>query len=146
MLFRSADGVAAKIDDVARTRGLDIEIVRNGSRGMLWLEPFVEVETERGRIGYGPVAAEDVVGLIDAGMLIGEAHPLCHGIVDEIPWLARQQRVTFARVGLSDPLDLDEYRATGGLVGLERAARMDPSDVVAEVLASGLREIGRAHV
>jgi len=132
-------------DDVARAledRG--VEVVRNGSRGMLWLEPLVEVETPAGRVGYGPVAAADIPGLIDAGMLDGGEHPLCVGVVDRIDWLASQQRVTFARVGIIDPLDLDAYRETGGLRGLARAVTIPQEEVVADVLASGLRGRGGA--
>ncbi|MEY3733053.1 MAG: hypothetical protein RL347_412 [Actinomycetota bacterium] len=146
-VFVPRDSAARSIgaDDVARAleeRG--VEVVRNGSRGMLWLEPLVEVETARGRVGYGPVAAADVPGLIDAGMLDGGDHPLCVGIVDEIDWLASQQRVTFARVGIIDPLDLDAYRETGGLRGLSRAVAVPQEEVVADVLASGLRGRGGA--
>lgn len=133
-----ADEVAAALE------ASGVEVVRNGSRGMLWLEPLVEVETPAGRIGYGPAAAADIPGLLDAGMLDGGEHPLCVGVVDEIDWLASQQRVTFARVGIIDPLDLDSYRETGGLRGLERAVAIPQEEVVADVLASGLRGRGGA--
>ena len=93
-----ADEVAALIAELAAARGITVEVIRNGSRGMLWLEPFVEVQTPAGRIGYGPVAPGDVASLIDAGLLEGEDHALGHGLVEEIGWLARQQRVSFARV------------------------------------------------
>ena len=139
-----ADEVAARFAEVLDSREVSFDIVRNGSRGMLWLEPFVEVDTPAGRVGYGPVRMEDVEGLLDAGFLEGAAHPLCHGLVDDIPWLATQQRVTFARMGLYDPLDLDDYRAGGGLRGLERALAISPDEVVADVLASGLRGRGGA--
>jgi formate dehydrogenase iron-sulfur subunit len=92
----------------------DIQIVRNGSRGALWLETLVEVELPTGRIAYGPVNLKDVQSLIDADFLHGGAHPLLLGKSDEIAWLASQDRVTFARVGIIDPLSLDDYRAHGG--------------------------------
>ena len=139
-----ADEVATRLEEALTARGVDAEIVRNGSRGMLWLEPFVEVETPAGRVGYGPVGVDDVDAMLDAGLLEGRAHALSHGIVDQIPWLASQQRITFARVGLHDPLDLDDYRASGGLRGLEKALAMAPDAVVADVLASGLRGRGGA--
>ncbi|MCB1427116.1 MAG: formate dehydrogenase, partial [Notoacmeibacter sp.] len=65
-LALGADAVAAAVATQAKARGADVKIVRNGSRGMVWLEPLVEVETPAGRIAYGPVAAEDVAGLFDA--------------------------------------------------------------------------------
>jgi formate dehydrogenase iron-sulfur subunit len=139
-----ADEVAFAIEAGLRERGIDAEVVRNGSRGMLWLEPLVEVETPAGRVGYGPVAVRDVAGLLDGGLTEGAEHSLSLGLVDEIEWLASQQRVTFARVGVIDPLDLDDYRAHGGLRGLERAVGIPAEDVVADVLASGLRGRGGA--
>ncbi|MBM3688970.1 MAG: formate dehydrogenase [Actinobacteria bacterium] len=139
-----ADDVARALESALAARGIAAEIVRNGSRGMLWLEPFVEVQTPAGRIGYGPVTVEDVEPLLDAGLLEGGAYALSHGPVDQIWWLASQQRISFARVGIHDPLDLDEYRRLGGLVGLERALAMPPEEVAADVLASGLRGRGGA--
>jgi len=139
-----ADDVARMLEEALAARGVSVEIVRNGSRGMLWLEPFIEVETPGGRIGYGPVTVEDVGPLLDAGLLDGGAHALCHGPVDQIPWLASQQRVSFARVGVHDPLDLDDYRASGGLRGLQRALTMPDDEICADVLASGLRGRGGA--
>ena len=139
-----ADEVAAAIEAGLLDRGIDAEIVRNGSRGMLWLEPLVEVETAAGRVGYGPVALRDVAGLLDSGLAEGADHVLSLGLVDQIDWLASQQRVTFARVGIIDPLDLDDYRAHGGLRGLARAIAIPQQEVVADVLASGLRGRGGA--
>ena len=135
-----ADGVAASLAIHARDRSLDVTIVRNGSRGLLWLEPLVEVETTEGRIAYGPVAPGDIPSLLDAGFLTGGDHPLRHGPTDEIPWLARQQRRMFARVGVIDPLSIADHRANGGLVALERALAMAPADLVAQVTASGYSE------
>jgi len=139
-----ADTVAAHLVAGAAARGHDVRLVRNGSRGMLWLEPFVEVDVNGTRFGYGPVSSDDVDSLLDAGILEGAHHPLAHGNVDQIEWLARQQRVTFARVGVIDPLSLADYEAHGGLAGLRHALTMADDDVVAEVLASGLRGRGGA--
>ena len=139
-----ADEVAFAIEAGLRERGVDAEVVRNGSRGLLWLEPLVEVETLAGRVGYGPVTLRDVAGLLDGGLADGAPHSLSLGLVDEIEWLASQQRVTFARVGIIDPLDLDDYRAHGGLRGLERAVAIPSEEIVGDVLASGLRGRGGA--
>jgi formate dehydrogenase iron-sulfur subunit len=115
--------VEAMAGEIA-ARGLDATIVRNGSRGMHWLEPLVEVETAAGRVAYGPVKARDVASLLDAGLISGGAHPLCLGKTEEIPFLKRQTRLTFARCGVIDPLSLEDYRAHRGLLGLERAIAM----------------------
>jgi formate dehydrogenase iron-sulfur subunit len=139
-----ADSVADGVRDEARRRKLDIELVRTGSRGLFWLEPLVEVETPAGRVGYGPVAPGEITQLFDASFLNGASHPKTLGRVDELPYLAKQQRLIFARCGLTDPLSLDDYRRHGGLRGLERALAMGPKATVEEVLASGLRGRGGA--
>jgi formate dehydrogenase iron-sulfur subunit len=140
-----ADDVAAALQAACAARGVAIRLVRNGSRGMAWLEPLVEVQTAAGRIAYGPVAAEDVAGLLDAGLLQGAAHPLCQGPTDAIPYLARQQRISFARVGVIDPLSLADYESHGGWAGLRRAVAIgDGAAIVQQVTDSGLRGRGGA--
>jgi formate dehydrogenase iron-sulfur subunit len=113
-----ADEVAAELLELLGDR---VRLVRNGSRGMLWLEPLVEVETAEGRMAYGPVQPSDVVSLLDCGLLEGGDHALRLGRTDRIEWLSSQQRVTFTRVGVTDPLSPEDYVAHGGLVGLRRA-------------------------
>jgi formate dehydrogenase iron-sulfur subunit len=139
-----AERVAKAIAAEAKRRNLEITLVRNGTRGMFWLEPLVEVATPAGRIGYGPVAPADVASLFDAGFLEGGPHPLCVGLVEEVPFFKRQTRLVFARCGLADPFSLDDYRALGGLRGLERAIALGPEEIVAEVKRSGLRGRGGA--
>jgi formate dehydrogenase iron-sulfur subunit len=139
-----ADAVAAAISAAAASAGRPVRLVRNGSRGLLWLEPLVEVATARGRIAYGPVAAADVPSLVAADLWTGGDHPLRHGPTDAIPYLARQERVTFGRIGVVDPLSLDDYRHSGGLAGLGAALGRPPAELVAEVTRSGLRGRGGA--
>lgn len=139
-----ADQVAGAIEQQARDRGVNLQIVRNGSRGLLWLETLVEVVTAEGRIAYGPVNPGDVGGLFDAGFHLGRPHPLCHGPTDAIAYLKNQERLTFARVGITDPLCLDDYRRHGGFAGLARALAMAPQDIVETVTESGLRGRGGA--
>ncbi|WP_135447923.1 MULTISPECIES: formate dehydrogenase beta subunit [Tabrizicola] len=135
-----ADRIVQAILDEAAARGVEVQIIRNGSRGMVWLEPLVEVVTDAGRIGFGPMTPADVPGLF--GDLA--SHPKALGLVEELPWMKGQTRLTFARVGVIDPLSLDDYRAHGGLVGLERAKGMTKAEIVAEVTESGLRGRGGA--
>src|ERR1044071_6596083 len=134
-----ADAVARAIGDQVASRRLDVTIVRNGSRGMFWLEPLVEVETSQGRVAYGPVTVEAVPGLFDAGFLEGKPHALCLGLTEEIPYLKRQERLTFARCGIVDPLSLSDYVGRDGYKGLQRALSMTPAQIVEEVTNSGLR-------
>ncbi|MFN4018296.1 MAG: formate dehydrogenase beta subunit [Reyranella sp.] len=139
-----ADKVAAALREEARRQGIDIEIVRTGSRGLFWLEPMVEVETPGGRIAFGPVAARDVPGLLAGGLPIGPGHPLCLGRPEDIPFLKRQTRLTFARCGIIDPLSLADWRAHGGGRGLERARSLGQAKALEEVTRSGLRGRGGA--
>ena len=139
-----ADKVAKAIADLASDRGKDITIVRTGSRGMFFLEPLVEVETQAGRIGYGPVAPRDVASLFDADFLNGGAHVLRIGRPEDHPFLAGQTRLTFVRCGITDPLSLEDYAAHGGWRGLKRALEVGPAAIVTEVTQSGLRGRGGA--
>ncbi len=139
-----ADRVARTIEETARARKLDLQLVRTGSRGLLWLEPLLEVETPQGRVGYGPVSADNVASLLTDAVLKGGAHPLCIGLVEQHPYFASQQRLTFARVGVIDPLSLQQYQAHGGYQGLQQALKMSPADIVQAVTDSGLRGRGGA--
>ncbi len=139
-----ADEVAAAIANEAKKRDVEIQIVRNGSRGMLFIEPLVEVETSKGRVAYGPVSVGDVAGLFKAGFLEAKDHALGHGLTEEIPYFKTQERLTFARCGITDPLSIEDYRKHGGFEGLSKALQMKPIDIVTEVTTSGLRGRGGA--
>nr|WP_067285946.1 NADH-quinone oxidoreductase subunit NuoF [Marinobacterium profundum] len=144
-LAMGADAVAAEIARQAKTRGAQVEIIRNGSRGLFWLEPLVEVETAAGRIGFGPVDVEDVSALVEAGLFEGAGeHPLALGLVEEIPFLKNQQRLTFARSGITDPVSVEDYLALDGFRGLEKALQLSGQQIVDEIKASGLRGRGGA--
>jgi formate dehydrogenase iron-sulfur subunit len=143
-LALGADRVATALVTEAAKRGRQIHIVRNGTRGMLWLEPLVEVATDKGRVGYGPVMPEDVPGLFDAGFLAGGKHALAVGLTEEIGYFKRQERLTFARIGLTDPLSVDDYQAHDGFAGLKAALAMQPAEIVETVFGSGLRGRGGA--
>jgi len=139
-----ANEVADTILKEAARRGVDIELVRNGSRGLYWLEPLVEVTTDRGRVAYGPVTSEKVAGLFDAGFTQGKPHALHLGLTEEIPYLKNQERLTFARVGITDPRSLHDYIDHAGYRGLKAALALKPEAIVAQVTDSGLRGRGGA--
>jgi len=139
-----SDEVAAALQGAADRSNASVEIVRNGSRGLYWLEPMVEVTTAAGRIAYGPVTAADAASVLKAALSGRHGHPLHLGIAEEIPFLKRQTRLTFARCGVVDPGSLDDYCAHDGYKGLDRALRMLPAAIVEEVTQSGLRGRGGA--
>lgn len=143
-LSLGADKTAAAIMAEAQKRNIQIELIRNGSRGLFWLEPFVEVATDKGRVAYAPVQPKDVPGLFDADFLHAGAHPLNLGLTEELSWLKKQQRLTFARVGITDPVSLQDYIAHDGYKGLANALTMSGADIVKVVTDSGLRGRGGA--
>jgi formate dehydrogenase iron-sulfur subunit len=124
-----ADAVAQAFADLGHA------VERVSSWGMHWLEPLVEIDG----VGYGPAGVPDV----DA-ILHGDAAHLCIGRIEDHPFIAAQTRLTFARAGRTRPLSLDDYAATGGWTGLERAREIGAEAIVAEVTASGLRGRGGA--
>ncbi len=143
-LSLGAEEVVRAITSEATRRRQDVRIVRNGSRGMYWLEPLVEVATPNGRQAYGPVRASDIPGLFDADFLSGRAHALHQGLTESIPYFAGQQRLTFARVGITDPVSVADYEAHDGFKGLRQALTMQPADIVQAITDSGLRGRGGA--
>ncbi len=143
-LALGADAVAAAIAGEASRRGVAVELVRNGSRGLLYLEPLIEVETPSGRVGYANVEEADVASLFDAGFVEGKAHARHVGVVDDIPYLKKQQRLTFARIGITDPLSIEDYVAHEGLEGLKKALVADGAAACEALIESGLRGRGGA--
>ena len=143
-LSMGAEKVALAIGNEAKKRGLDVHIIRNGSRGLYWLETMVEVSTASGRVAYGPVKVRDVPSLFDADFAHGKAHALNLGLTEELPWLKKQQRLTFARVGITDPISLTDYIAHEGYQGLKNALSLSANEIVKTVTDSGLRGRGGA--
>ncbi len=138
---RDSGSLALGAEKVARAvANLGIEPVRNGSRGLYWLEPLLEIETAEGRIAFGPVSEKDVESILEQK----GAHPLCLGKIEDIPYLKNQERLTFSRMGVTDPLSLEDYLEHGGFSGLEKALKRDSDAIVHEVLESGLRGRGGA--
>ena len=138
-----ADEIATAIATSAAKRNVAVEIVRNGSRGMHWLEPLIEVATEKGRIAYGPIGLKDVDSILDAMVASGGDHELRIGAPEEHPFLKKQTRLTFARCGIVDPRSLDDYKAHDGYKGLAKALA-NPGGIIEEVTQSGLRGRGGA--
>jgi formate dehydrogenase iron-sulfur subunit len=138
-----AEEVTSALRAAAARQNVAVDIVRTGSRGLYWLEPMVEVHTSAGRVAYGPVVPSDAEGLLRA-ILADGPHALRHGLTEDMLWLKRQTRLTFARCGVVDPRSLDDYRAHDGFKGLQRARSVGPEAIVEQVVQSGLRGRGGA--
>ncbi|WP_158965565.1 NADH-quinone oxidoreductase subunit NuoF [Paraglaciecola sp. L3A3] len=144
-LAAGAHRISALIRAEAKNRQLDLNVIRNGSRGMFWLEPLIEVATKNGRIAYGPVTESDISSLFDAEFYLGKPnHPLCLGQTENIPYLAKQQRLTFARAGIIDPVNITDYLQYDGFKGLQKALTLSSQATIDEVTSSGLRGRGGA--
>src|SRR4029453_13525960 len=143
-LSLGAEGVAQAISMEIASRHAEARVIRNGTRGMCWMEPLVEVQTASGRAASGPGGGRDVKSLFDSGFLEGAPHPLRVGPVETIPYFGTQERLTFARVGITDPVNLDDYLANDGYKGLRRALDMGQAAIVQEVTDSGLPAAGGA--
>jgi formate dehydrogenase iron-sulfur subunit len=139
-----ANEVALEIERHAKEAGESIQIVRNGSWGASWLEPMIEVEAGDSRVAYGNVTTNDVAGLFEAGFLEGGDHPRRLGPTHEIPYLAKQDRWSFLRCGLIDPLSVENFQEHKGFTGLKKALASGPESVLEAVLKSGLRGRGGA--
>ena len=143
-LSLGADETVDAIRKLAGTAKADIRIIRTGSRGLFWLEPMVEVATPQGRIAYGPVMPEDVDAAFVTALLAGGDHALRLGKPEELSYLKGQQRVTFERCGVIDPVSIPDYLAHGGYRGLKNALTTEPAEIVKAVTESGLRGRGGA--
>ena len=139
-----ADKVYQEILNEAKNRNIDINIVRNGSRGLFWLEPMIEVETSKGRVAYGPVTISDITSLFEIEFFLGNKHPLFLGITEDIKWLKNQERLTYARVGITDPVSIEDYERLDGFKGLKNSLKLSPDEIVKEIADSGLRGRGGA--
>ena len=137
-----ADDVAVALATQAQERqlSLSLDLQRTSSRGLYWLEPLLEMDTPQGRIGFGPLTAADVPSLLDALQGESSAHPLALGLVEELPYLKTQQRLLFARAGITRPLSLEDYRAHGGFEGLTRAIALGGEQTATAVFDSGDRK------
>jgi len=139
-----ADKVYQEILNEAKKRNIDINIVRNGSRGLFWLEPMIEVETSKGRVAYGPINSSDVNSLFDSEFFLGNKHHLFLGITEDIKWLKNQERLTYARVGITDPISIEDYERLDGFRGLKNALKLSQENIIKEIADSGLRGRGGA--
>ncbi|MBT8115856.1 MAG: hypothetical protein KJP04_10755, partial [Arenicella sp.] len=139
-----ADQLAAQLQAIADQQGLQIELIRNGSRGLFWLETLVEVERGDERVALGPVSEDDAESIIQALSSDISQHPLFLGDIEQHEYFTCQQRLTFARAGRCDPLCLDHYRDQKGFEGLRKALTMQSQEIVDQVKQSGLRGRGGA--
>lgn len=144
-----ADRLAGQLQFIAEDKGLPVDVLRNGSRGLYWLEPMIEVDSEEGRVAFGPVTDNDIEELIALEFWKPEsanakAHALYLGLTEEIPFLKNQQRLNFSRAGIIQPESLEDYCAHEGFVGLRNALSLSPQKIVDAVSESGLRGRGGA--
>ena len=122
-----ADAVAAAF------AAAGVEVERVSSWGMHWMEPLVDIDG----VGYGQVSADQVPSILK-----GDAESI--GRIEDHPFIARQNRLTFARAGKTRPTSLDDYYASGGWLGLGQARAIGAEATIETIMTSGLRGRGGA--
>ena len=132
-----------RIADAIREARPDVEIIRPGSRGLYALEPLMEVDLGKGRVAYGPVNRQEALEIVSSDSPL-ETHEKYLGALDQHTLMSLQDRLTFHRVGIIEPLDIEAYESMGGWAGLHNAISLQPQDIVERVKASGLRGRGGA--
>ncbi len=121
-------------------RSLGANVKRNGSRGLYWLEPMIEIETEAGRIAFGPMSLDDVEDIT----LLDQTHEKFLGRIDDIPEIKAQNRQTFVRCGIIESLNFDDYKSHDGMLGYQKASKLSSQQIIDEIKTSGLRGRGGA--
>jgi formate dehydrogenase iron-sulfur subunit len=122
-----ADAVAAAF------AAAGVEVERVSSWGMHWMEPLVDIDG----VGYGQVSADQVPSILS-----GDVKSI--GRIEDHPFIAKQNRLTFARAGKTRPTSLDDYYASGGWLGLGQARAIGAEATIETIMASGLRGRGGA--
>ena len=127
-LSLGAQEVAESLLSTAAALGREISLTRTGSRGLFWLEPLLEVDTPAGRVAYGPLTTDDIDSILALDLEAGVCpHPRCLGLTEQIPYLAKQQRLTFSKAGVIDPGSISDYYHHHGYVGLKKFIDQDPT-------------------
>ena len=98
-LALGSDGIASLLTQLSKSRGLDLNLTRNGSRGMFWLEPLLEVDLEGIRVGFGPMTLSDVPSVLIAlesntNEVSDINHPLFLGPVENIEYFRTAGRIS----------------------------------------------------
>ncbi len=112
-----------------------------GCMGLCAAGPLVHVDAEKpGETMYQqvtPADVGDIVASLDSAPVERLRIPL------SIPFFQRQYKVALENSGLIDPERIEEYIARDGYTGLLKAiTEMTPSEVIDEIVASGLRGRG----
>ena len=134
--------IAEKITDLAQGHK-HISIIRNGSWGAFWLEPFIEIEKNGNRQGTSYLNKK-ISHLSSIEELFDDFYNSNPFNIMDIDFIKRQTRLVFSRIGLYDPLDLNQYRNSHGYKGLEKSFEIGQQQTINEIKKSGLNGRGGA--
>ena len=137
-----SDLIAEKINALTQEHK-HISIIRNGSWGAFWLEPFVEIEINGNRVGVSYLN-KDISHLTSIEEFIDDFNNSKPHNILEIDFIKQQTRLVFSRIGLDDPLDLNQYCNSGGYKGLEKSFEIGQQKTIDEIKKSGLNGRGGA--
>lgn len=131
--------------------GDDISVVLSGCLGLCNLGPHVLIYP--GEILYSGVKVEDVTEIVESHVAKGNVvdRLLFKGDFDrnkfknraELTYFAKQNRIALRNCGVINPLDINEYIARDGYVGLGKVlTTMTPQETINVMKDSGLRGRG----
>ena len=123
---------------ISNLKGIEeAEIIRNGTWGAFWLEPFIEVESEGNRVGvcYKGVDLSQLKTLNDFLSDFDNRDPFD---IRKIEFINEQKRIVFSRIGKGDPLDILFYQDQGGYDSLKTALNLNQQNVIDKIKESGL--------
>ena len=143
-------GAGATVQALERTvetsdLALDAVVIPTGCMGLCSRGPLVRVLRRGGEdTMYQAVNEEVAVDIVRSH--IRNHKPVDTNILDtSIPFFSAQERIVLANGGIIDPDRIEGYVAHGGYRALARVlTEMTPEQVVAEVVASGIRGRGGA--
>lgn len=125
----------------AHGQGHRCRVRGTGCMGLCAAGPLITVDAEKpGEIMYKQVTVGDAADIIASLDSTPVERLRCR---TDVPFFQRQKKIALENSGLIDPERIEEYIAREGYSGLMRAlTEMSPSDVIDEVVASGLRGRG----
>ena len=151
-LSSNSQEIKEKFEELVAANNLGDKVTVNivGCFGFCSQGPFVKIFPEDTL--YRLVQLEDVQEIFDKDILGGEiverllyVDPTTGEKVakqDDITFYKKQKRVSLHGGGVINPENIEEAMGYGAFQGLKRALTMEPGQVIAEVLESGLRGRG----
>ena len=131
--------------------GDHVGVKKTGCQGICELGPLVRIQKKDKVIQYTKVQVDDCAEIFERSVLGDEViesllykqKGVSYQAPEEIPFIAKQTRISLANCGKFDAESLDEYIASGGFTAFTKALfEMTADEIIEEVDQSGLRGRG----